>query len=291
MGLPHVVVRFYTNPDGRAARRTTVTVLALLGVFYMLPPVYGALGRLYAPDLIVSGRTDAVVLELPRRIVEGTGGDLLSALTAAGAVAAFLSTSSGLTVALSGCVEPGRAQPGTPGGATRWGPVVPGRRRRRRLGPVAGRAAHRGGQRGARRGTGLRLRRLDVLPADRAGDLVAAAHRRGSGGRHERRRRAVRPRRAPLAPRPRPRRLVGSLLDHPAAWTVPAGPGDDGRRSPSPPRTGSRRTSAGPWCGCTPPSPCRSTGACCAPDRSSRPRPTAHRPCRPVRRRPRPAAR
>ena len=31
MGLPHVVVRFYTNPDGGAARRTTLTVLALLG--------------------------------------------------------------------------------------------------------------------------------------------------------------------------------------------------------------------------------------------------------------------
>ena len=37
MGLPHVVVRFYTNPDGRAARRTTLVVLALLGVFYLLP--------------------------------------------------------------------------------------------------------------------------------------------------------------------------------------------------------------------------------------------------------------
>lgn len=29
MGLPHVVVRFYTNPDGRAARHTTVIVLGL----------------------------------------------------------------------------------------------------------------------------------------------------------------------------------------------------------------------------------------------------------------------
>ena len=51
MGLPHVVVRFYTNPDGRAARRTTLVVLGLLGVFYLLPPVYGALGRIYAPEL------------------------------------------------------------------------------------------------------------------------------------------------------------------------------------------------------------------------------------------------
>ncbi len=40
MGLPHVVVRFYTNPDGGAARRTTLAVLALLGVFYLLPPIY-----------------------------------------------------------------------------------------------------------------------------------------------------------------------------------------------------------------------------------------------------------
>jgi cation/acetate symporter len=102
MGLPHVVVRFYTNPDGRAARRTTLVVLALLGLFYVLPPVYGALGRLYAPELIDAGATDTVVLELPGRMVEGMAGDLLSALTAAGAFAAFLSTSSGLTIAVSG---------------------------------------------------------------------------------------------------------------------------------------------------------------------------------------------
>ncbi|RZU33963.1 cation acetate symporter [Blastococcus saxobsidens] len=105
MGLPHVVVRFYTNPDGAAARRTTLFVLALLGVFYLLPPVYGGLGRLYAPDLIASGRTDSVVLELPARMLAGTLGDLLSALTTAGAFAAFLSTSSGLTVAVAGVIS------------------------------------------------------------------------------------------------------------------------------------------------------------------------------------------
>ena len=33
MGLPHVLVRFYTNPDGRGARRTTVLVLGMLGAF------------------------------------------------------------------------------------------------------------------------------------------------------------------------------------------------------------------------------------------------------------------
>ncbi|MGW3171454.1 sodium/solute symporter [Streptomyces sp. NPDC001153] len=102
MGLPHVVVRFYTNPDGRAARRTTVSVLGLLGAFYLLIPLYGMLGRLYAPDLLLTGDTDAAVLVLPQRLLGGVGGDLLGALVAGGACAAFLSTASGLTMSVAG---------------------------------------------------------------------------------------------------------------------------------------------------------------------------------------------
>jgi len=102
MGLPHVVVRFYTNPDGRAARRTTLVVLALLGAFYLLPTAYGALGRVYAPELAESGRSDVLVLELPRLIVPGPLGEVLTGLVTAGAFAAFLSTSSGLAIAVSG---------------------------------------------------------------------------------------------------------------------------------------------------------------------------------------------
>ncbi|HET6938691.1 MAG TPA: cation acetate symporter [Nocardioides sp.] len=99
MGLPHVVVRFYTNPDGRAARRTTLAVLALLGLFYLLPPIYAALGRAYGAEA-----DDTVVLELPRLMVGGLGGDLLTGLVTAGAFAAFLSTSSGLAIAVSGVI-------------------------------------------------------------------------------------------------------------------------------------------------------------------------------------------
>jgi Na+(H+)/acetate symporter ActP len=102
MGLPHVLVRFYTNPDGAQARRTTLLILVLLGVFYLMPTIYGALGRLYAPDLFVTGNTDAVVLLLPTRLIHGLGGQLLAALATAGAFAAFLSTSSGLTVSVAG---------------------------------------------------------------------------------------------------------------------------------------------------------------------------------------------
>ncbi|CAL9373901.1 cation acetate symporter [Streptomyces sp. enrichment culture] len=102
MGLPHVVVRFYTSPHGVAARRTTVAVLALVGGFYLLPPVYGALGRLYAPELTLTGDADAAVLLLPGRMIGGVGGELLGALVAGGAFAAFLSTASGLTMAVAG---------------------------------------------------------------------------------------------------------------------------------------------------------------------------------------------
>ena len=105
MGLPHVVVRFYTNPDGRAARRTTLTVIGLLSAFYLLPPLYGALGRVYTPDLLMTGRTDATVLTLPARVIDGPLGIGLTALVAAGAFAAFLSTSSGLTVAVAGVLS------------------------------------------------------------------------------------------------------------------------------------------------------------------------------------------
>jgi Na+(H+)/acetate symporter ActP len=106
MGLPHVLVRFYTNPDGVAARRTTLVVLGLVGLFYLFPTLYGVLGRLYAPQLLLSGSTDAVVLVLPSAALgPGLTGQLLAALVAAGAFAAFLSSASGLLTAVAGVLS------------------------------------------------------------------------------------------------------------------------------------------------------------------------------------------
>ncbi|MEU8253449.1 cation acetate symporter [Micromonospora inaquosa] len=106
MGLPHVLVRFYTNPDGAAARRTTLVVLALVGLFYLLPTLYGVLGRIYTPQLLLSGQTDAVVVLLPGAALgDGLVGRLLAALVAAGAFAAFLSTSSGLLTSVAGVIS------------------------------------------------------------------------------------------------------------------------------------------------------------------------------------------
>ena len=78
MGLPHVVVRFYTNPDGRAARRTTLVVLGLLGVVLPAPAgVRRARPRLRA-RAASQRRADVLVLELPRLMVPGLGGELLT---------------------------------------------------------------------------------------------------------------------------------------------------------------------------------------------------------------------
>ncbi|MDN3481589.1 cation acetate symporter [Arthrobacter sp. APC 3897] len=104
LGLPHVLVRFYTNPDGGSARRTTLIVLGLLSLFYVFPIIYGVLGRIYTPDLAAGG-ADSTVLLLPGRVFDGALGDLLSALVAAGAFAAFLSTTSGLVVSLAGVIS------------------------------------------------------------------------------------------------------------------------------------------------------------------------------------------
>ncbi len=105
LGLPHVLVRFYTNPDGQSARRTTLIVLGLLSVFYLFPTAYGLVGRMFAPGLATAGQADAMVLLLPGELVGGTAGDLLSALVVAGAFAAFLSTTSGLVVSLAGVIS------------------------------------------------------------------------------------------------------------------------------------------------------------------------------------------
>ncbi|MEV2274400.1 cation acetate symporter [Nocardiopsis sp. NPDC049922] len=102
MGLPHVIMRFHTSATAHVARRVGVGVIALLGLFYLFPTVYGLLGRVLTPQLVLLRGTDTVAVVLPAEAAPGTAGTLLTALVAAGAFGAFLSTSSGLLLALAG---------------------------------------------------------------------------------------------------------------------------------------------------------------------------------------------
>ena len=103
-GLPHILVRFYTNPDGRAAKRTTLWVMALLGAFYVFTPVWGVLGRVVLPALYANNSTDELLIRLPAALGNKPLGLVLTGITSAGAFAAFMSTFSGLLVSMSGAM-------------------------------------------------------------------------------------------------------------------------------------------------------------------------------------------
>lgn len=105
IGLPHVLVRFYTNPDGDAARRTTFLLLCLLSAFYVLPVALGVIARAVLTGEAAQESPDTALLRLPSAVFEGTAADLLTAVVAGGAFAAFLSTASGLVVSVSGVLS------------------------------------------------------------------------------------------------------------------------------------------------------------------------------------------
>jgi cation/acetate symporter len=105
MGLPHVIMRFHTSPDGRAARRTAALTVGLLGVFYLFPGIYGVLGRVLVPQLYLNGATDTAVVALPAQVDHSWPGSLFTALLTGGAFAAFLATSLGLLLVVSGAIS------------------------------------------------------------------------------------------------------------------------------------------------------------------------------------------
>jgi cation/acetate symporter len=101
-GLPHVLVRFCTSPDGRTAQRTAAIVLVLVGAFYVLPVAYGVLGRRFAAG---TSETDTLVLVLPTQLVGSRPGQALTAIVAAGVFSTLLATSSGLIMTIAGVVS------------------------------------------------------------------------------------------------------------------------------------------------------------------------------------------
>src|SRR6185503_10443907 len=100
---------FYTNPNGVAAKRTTMWVMILIGIFYVFPPIFGVFGRNLLPELYTltgAKGSDGIVLQLPRILNERVPmlGSILSGVTCAGAFAAFMSTFSGLLVSMTGAL-------------------------------------------------------------------------------------------------------------------------------------------------------------------------------------------
>ncbi len=99
-GLPHVLMRFYTVPTAKEARRSVVWAIALIGLFYLFTLVlgYGA-AAIVGSDTISKapgGENSAAPL-----LAEALGGPLLLGFIAAVAFATILAVVAGLTITAS----------------------------------------------------------------------------------------------------------------------------------------------------------------------------------------------
>lgn len=110
VGLPHVINRFFTSPSGRAARMTSVWVVAGIGAFYAMAVMLGTAARFYIDarssevDWLADATVDGV-LRVPENAMLAMGrlfgGDVGLAVVATGAAIAIISTASGLVLAAS----------------------------------------------------------------------------------------------------------------------------------------------------------------------------------------------
>ncbi|WP_371479264.1 cation acetate symporter [Kitasatospora sp. NBC_00315] len=106
-GLPHILSRFYTVPTARAARRSTMWAIGLVGAFYLMAIVLGlgATALIGSPAVRAAnpaGNTAVPLLALD--LGGGTGstwGIILFALISAIAFATILAVVAGLTLASS----------------------------------------------------------------------------------------------------------------------------------------------------------------------------------------------
>ncbi len=99
-GLPHVLMRFYTVPTAREARRSVVWAIGLIGAFYLFTLIlgYGA-AALVGPDTILTapgGQNSAAPL-----LAFELGGTILLGVISAVAFATILAVVAGLTITAS----------------------------------------------------------------------------------------------------------------------------------------------------------------------------------------------
>jgi cation/acetate symporter len=104
-GLPHILIRFYTVPDSRSARRSVQWAIGLIGAFYLMTLAlgFGAAALLdTGKDSAVAaskGNTASVLLaEVVGGGADSIGGAILLALIAAVAFATILAVVAGLTL-------------------------------------------------------------------------------------------------------------------------------------------------------------------------------------------------
>ncbi|WP_228994257.1 cation acetate symporter [Streptomyces sp. DH8] len=106
-GLPHILIRFYTVPTAKAARKSVNWAIGIIGAFYLMTIVlgFGAAALLKPGDIIASNKAGNTAAPLAALEIGGgsgsTGGAILLAVISAVAFATILAVVAGLTLASS----------------------------------------------------------------------------------------------------------------------------------------------------------------------------------------------
>lgn len=133
-GLPHVLMRFYTVPSAKEARRSVVWAIWLIGIFYLFTLVLGfGAGALVGPEALANapgGENAAAPL-----LALSLGGPILMAVISAVAFATILAVVAGLAITAAtsfahdiygSIIKKGRTQPGAEVRVARFTVVVIG---------------------------------------------------------------------------------------------------------------------------------------------------------------------
>jgi cation/acetate symporter len=98
LGLPHILMRFYTVPDARAARASVLYATGLIGYFYLIIPIVGfGASALVGREIIA--KVDAGGNMAAPLVAELLGGTPFLGFIAAVAFATILAVVAGLTLA------------------------------------------------------------------------------------------------------------------------------------------------------------------------------------------------
>lgn len=109
LGLPHILLRFYTNPSAKEARYSGLFAIGIASTFFMLALYLGTAGRAVFIEgglsavLVKNFATGGINMVIPT-LAEALGGKWLLGIVVAGAFAAVFSNLSGLFIASTGAL-------------------------------------------------------------------------------------------------------------------------------------------------------------------------------------------
>ncbi len=99
-GLPHILIRFLTVPDAKAARSSIITATWIIGLFYLMTPILGYGAALLVGREAISAQNAAGNTAAPQLAGE-LGGPILLAFVSAVAFATIVAVVAGLVLAAS----------------------------------------------------------------------------------------------------------------------------------------------------------------------------------------------